>query len=391
MKKIFGLQKNIFLLGLVSFFNDLSSEMILSIFPAFFTAVLKTGAASLGLVEGIADGASNIIKIYAGSLSDRFQKRKAFMFGGYSLSVIIRPFYVLMHGVVGVAGLRFLDRVGKGMREGPRDAIISLSVPKEELGKSFGYHRAMDTAGALVGPLVAYIILRAYPLHFNMVFTTAFIVGLLAVGTIFFISDVVGKWNGKKLSLGSLRAYPREFKWYLFALFILSIGSLPIAVMLLKTENIGLALADIPLFYMLYNVSYIIFSVIGGKIGDKVGPKKVMVVGYIILILGYFVLGSAEATPVLVLAFLTLGLFPALTDGTARAYAATITESGDRAGAYGLMNAATGFGLLFAGIGGGYIWQQFGIIPALVVAGIFVLIGIVVLSWITPSHKAQLI
>ncbi len=385
MKKIFGIQKNIFLLGLVSFFNDLSSEMILSIFPAFFTSVLKTGAASLGLVEGIADGASNIIKVYAGSFSDRIQKRKPFMFAGYALSVAIRPFYILMSAVPGVAGLRFLDRVGKGLREGPRDAIISLSVPKEELGKSFGYHRAMDTAGALLGPLGAYLILRAYPLAFNKVFITAFIVGLLAVGTIFLVKDVRGVWSGKKLSWGVVSHYPASFKRFLLALFILSLGSLPVAVMLLKTEHIGLALATIPLFYMLYNLSYIIFSISAGKVGDKIGARKVMITGYIVLLVGYVLLGVSHTTLMLVVAFLVLGLFPALTDGVGRAYASSLTESGDRAGAYGLMNAATGFGLLFAGIVGGYLWQHGGIVQALFISGVCVVIGLLILSTLTEK------
>jgi MFS family permease len=387
MKKIFGIQKNIFLLGLVSFFNDLSSEMILSIFPAFFTSVLKTGAASLGLVEGIADGAANIIKVYAGSFSDRIQKRKPFMFAGYALSVAIRPFYILMNAVPGVAGLRFLDRVGKGLREGPRDAIISLSVPREELGKSFGYHRAMDTAGALLGPLIAYLILRAYPLAFNKVFITAFIVGLLAVGTIFLVKDVAGVWSGKKLSWGVVSHYPASFKRFLLALFILSLGSLPVAIMLLKTEHIGLALASIPLFYMLYNLSFIIFSISAGKVGDKIGARKVMMAGYMVLLVGYLLLGVSQTTPMLVVAFLVLGLFPALTDGVGRAYASTLTESGNRAGAYGLMNAATGFGLLFAGIIGGYLWQHGGIVQALIVSGVCVTIGLVLLSTLTEKKS----
>ncbi len=264
MKKIFGLEKNIFLLGIVSFFNDLSSEMILSVLPAFFTSVLKAGAASLGLVEGIADAGANFIKIYAGGLSDKLQKRKVFIVGGYLLSVVTRPVYLLISSVVGVIGIRLTDRVGKGLREGPRDAIISLSAPKEELGKSFGYHRAMDTAGAIVGPLVAYLILRQWPLGFNKVFITAFIAGIFAVGATLFVVDVVGTVKGKKMTLASLALFPKDFKLYLLALFILSMGSLPVAVMLLKTQSIGITLASIPLFYMLYNVSYAVFSIGGG-------------------------------------------------------------------------------------------------------------------------------
>ena len=379
MKKIFGLEKNIFLLGIVSFFNDLSSEMILSIFPAFFTSILKTGAASLGMVEGIAEAGANFIKIYAGGLSDKIQKRKPFIVIGYGLSVIIRPVYLLISTVGGVVGLRLADRVGKGLREGPRDAIISLSSSKEDLGKSFGYHRAMDTIGAILGPLVAYLILRRFPLGFNKVFITAFIAGIFAIGATVFVKDVVGNFKSKKLTLASLSLYPREFIIYLFALFILSIGSLPIAVMLLKTQSIGMTLASIPLFYMLYNISYALFSISGGKLSDKIGQKKVIIIGYLVLITSYIVLAFDQSLALLIIGFLMLGLFPALTDGVQRSYAAFLTKEENRSGAYGLMNAASGFGALIAGIGGGYVWQVYGLGMAFSISTLLVIIGLTIL------------
>src|ERR1035437_9364131 len=190
-ERILGLPKNIFFLGLTSFFNDFSSEMVFSVFPAFFTSVLKAGAGSLGLVDGIAEAASNLFKVYSGSLSDRFQKRKPLVVAGYALSVVTRPFYIFVSTVGGALGLRFVDRVGKGFRDSPRDAIISLSTPNEELGRSFGYHRAMDTIGAVLGPLAAYLLLSRFPMRFDVVFGTAFVVGLLALMTLVFIKDVV--------------------------------------------------------------------------------------------------------------------------------------------------------------------------------------------------------
>ncbi len=196
--------KNILLLGLTSFFNDCSSEMILAVFPAFFISVLKTGASSLGLVEGVADAASNLIKIYAGRLSDRKQQRKPFVMLGYALSVAIRPVYIATSTVLGVLGLRFLDRVGKGLREGPRDAIISLSTSKQEMGVAFGFHRAMDTLGAIVGPFVAYLLLSRYPGDFNSVFLTAFVFGIFALASTLFIKDIVGAVKNKHISLTAL-------------------------------------------------------------------------------------------------------------------------------------------------------------------------------------------
>lgn len=371
--------KNVFLLGLTSFFNDLSSEMVLSVFPAFFVSVLKAGAGSLGLVEGIAEGAANIIKIYSGRLSDLIRKRKPFIVAGYSLSVLTRPLYVFVSNVAGVVGLRFADRVGKGLRDGPRDAVISLSTPPEQLGRAFGYHRMWDTFGAIAGPLIAYVILSRYPLGFHIVFSTAFFVGILAVISLFFIKDVVGGVRKNNITLASLAVFSLEFKWYLLALFFLSLGSLPLAVLLLKTQSIGLALASIPLFYMLYNISYASFSLSAGKMSDRIGAKTVIIIGYLVLLGSYVFLALAESTFFLIAGFLVLGLFPALTDGVQRAFASELSPGEHRGGALGLVNAVAGFGLLFAGIGGGYIWEHFGINYAFAVAGVFILLGIGIL------------
>lgn len=378
--------RNVFFLGLTSFFNDLSSEMVLAIFPAFFTSVLKAGAGSLGLVEGLADGAANIIKIYAGRFSDEIQKRKPFMVLGYGLSVVTRPIYLFVSSVGGVVGIRFADRIGKGLREAPRDAIISFSTSKEEMGRAFGYHRMLDTLGAIFGPLIAYLILRAYPEGFNKVFVAAFIIGLFAIASLVFVKDVAGGMRKGHLSLTSISVFPREFKRYLVALFLLSAGSVPVAVLLLKTQHLGLTLASIPLFYMLYNLSFAGFSVSAGGMSDRIGPRTVLRLGYIVLLLGYFVIAFAENTIILALGFLVLGFFPALTDGVARALASELSPESHRAGAYGLVNATAGFGLMFAGIGGGYVWEHFGSGYALFSGGILVMLGIVVLSTIIAKR-----
>jgi len=389
-KRIAGLPKNIFVMGLTSLFNDFSSEMVFSVFPAFFTAVLHSGAASLGLVDGIAEAASNFFKIYSGALSDRFQRRKPWVAAGYTLSVVTRPFYIMVSTVGGALGLRFLDRVGKGLRDAPRDAIISLSTPRGELGRSFGYHRAMDTMGAILGPLVAYFILRAYPLHFNIVFLTAFVIGSAAVLTLVFVKDVVVPFTGARRqgTLASFNKLPYQFKLFLVAIFILSVGSLPIAVLLLKTASLGLFVADIPLFYMVYNLSYAGFSMAAGKLSDRVGTRSVIMGGYVFLLLGYFVLNSAQSAAILALGFLTLGLYPAFTDGVQRSLAARLTSEELRGGGLGWLNAATGIGVLFAGIGGGFLWQAYGPAAAFLAATAFVFVGLIVFifaSFIKPS------
>lgn len=387
-ERIFGLPRNIFFLGITSFFNDFSSEMVFSVFPAFFTSVLKAGAGSLGLVDGVAEAASNFFKVYSGSLSDRFQNRKRLVVAGYALSVAMRPLYILVSSVGGALGLRFVDRVGKGLRDSPRDAIISLSTPREELGRSFGYHRAMDTIGAILGPLVAYVLLSIFPLQFNTVFLTAFFVGILALLTLFFISDVAVSAASKRAGFFvSFKELPPRFKFFLLSVFVLSIGSLPLAVILLKTQSIGLVIADIPLFYMVYNISYAGFSYSAGAMSDRIGARTTIFAGYLFLIVGYAVVGFAQSVWTLLIGFLLLGLFPALTDGVQRSLAAQLTEEGLRGGGFGWLNAAAGLGALLAGIGGGYLWQAYGPATAFMVASAVVCTGLVLFALCTRSRQ----
>ncbi len=378
IKRIFGLPKNTFLLGITSFLNDFSSEMVFSVFPAFFTSVLHAGAQSLGFVDGIAEGFSNLFKIYSGNLSDKFQRRKPFVVFGYILAVLTRPFYSIVGTVSGVLGLRVLDRVGKGLRDAPRDAILSLTTPKEEMGRSFGFHRAMDKAGSILGPLVAYLILKNFPMNFNAVFFTAFFVGIFTIVSLIFISDVIVNNKTNKFSLVSaFKSLSGQFEFFVLSIFILSIGSLPIVIMLLKTQSIGLVVANIPLFYMVYNLSYTGFSTFAGKMGDKFGTRKIIFAGYFILLVGYFFLNLAQSPLFLVGGFFLLGLFPALTDGSQRAFASQISEDELRGSALGLLDAAVGLGALISGIGGGFLWEVYGSTTTFVISSIVIVLGLI--------------
>jgi MFS family permease len=379
-KRILGFPKNIFFLGFTSLFNDFSSEMVVSVFPAFFISVLKAGAASLGIVDGIAEAASNFFKIYSGNLSDRFQKRKPLIVAGYVLAVATRPFYVFVSTVFGALGLRFTDRIGKGLRDSPRDAVISLSTPKEELGRSFGYHRAMDTTGSILGPLVAYFLLRAFPLHFNTVFLTSFGIGVFAVLTLFFVSDVAISVVPKRQSIrASFGKFSQQFKIYALAAFVLGVGSVPVVVALLKTQSLHLMIADIPLFYMIYSVSYALFSLPAGKLSDRIGARSVITIGCLLLLASYAIMNDATSGVALAIGFFVFGLFPGLTDGVQRSLAAQLSGVELRGGALGILNAANGFGALVAGIALGYLWQAHGPSAAFLAASGTIFVGLCLL------------
>ena len=375
-------------MGLVSFFNDFSNEMIVSVFPAFFSSVLKSGAASLGFIEGVADGISNITKIFSGRLSDKLQKRKLLALSGYILSVATRPFYLVSSVAGHVLGIRVIDRIGKGIREAPRDALLSLSTTEESVGRSFGFHRAMDSMGAILGPLVAFLILEAFPGAFNKVFLTAFFVGILALFSFVFIHEIhtVRKMGGKlRLKLG---AHTKEFKRFLVIIFILSLANLPIALLLLRTQDIGLTPNFIPLFYLFFNVSHTLFSIKAGRMADMVGDKPVILGGYLLIALGYLFMIYDHTLTALAIGFMILGVGSAFTDGVQRSFAARLTSAEERGGAYGLLNATIGCGVLFAGIVGGILWQNFGATSALSLSLGLILVALVAFGFLDGKRTS---
>lgn len=385
--KIFGLQKNVFFLGVTSFLNDLSSEMVLSVLPAFFISVLKTGAGALGLVEGVADAASNLIKIYSGQRSDKMARRKVFAVLGYTLSVCTRPFYAFAGSVLDVASLRVIDRVGKGFRDSPRDALISLSVDQKEVGWSFGYHRAMDTMGGVAGPLIAFLILSAYPDAFSAVFMTSFVIGLLAIASLMWVKDVSALVS-KGGFIPKHNHMPQRVKRYIFSLFLLSMGSLPVAVLLFKTQELGFAIATIPLFYMVYSLSFALGSWPAGRLVDAVGSGRVIVMGYLALIAAYAAISVSQTVVLLVLGFILLGFFSAATDGAQRAHISHLVPEEHRGAAYGYLNAAVGFGVLVAGVVGGYTWEHLGSSVALFAAVVVAFTGLVFFMSTLRAHPS---
>src|SRR3989344_2004786 len=251
-RKIFGLQKNVFFLGLVSLLNDFSSEMIYSIMPAFLTVALGAPPVLVGFIEGFADALASVLKIYFGWFSDKIKKRKILAVTGYAISVSTRWFLALVGNFWQVFILRSIDRIGKGLRDSPRDALISESVERNELGKSFGYHRAMDTIGATLGPLSAVFLL---PLIFNdyrLLFKIGFVLGILSVLTFIFVKEIKAPKTEAEKSTHppfsfSLKEYRHDFKEYILAVFLFGLGFMPIALMLLKSQEIGLNGFSIPL------------------------------------------------------------------------------------------------------------------------------------------------
>ncbi|MEK7478610.1 MAG: MFS transporter, partial [Patescibacteria group bacterium] len=381
-KKILGLRRNVFWLGIVSLFNDFSGEMVYSVMPGFLSAVFGAPPILIGFLEGFADALASFLKIYFGWFSDKIKKRKILSVIGYSISTSTRWFLSLTGNFWQVFLLRAIDRGGKGLRDPPRDALISESVESSELGKSFGYHRAMDTTGKVLGPLAAIIILPLVLGDYRLLFKIAFVFGILAVVAFFFVKEIhpqVGgeKFNSLKLKddgvkasdikkIFSLSEYTREFKLFILSIFIFGLGEMPIALTLLKSKEIGLDGFSIPLMYLISNLAFVLFAIPAGRISDKIGERKILILGFLAAIIAYVNLAVFSNLYFVVLGFIFIGIYSAMTDGVERALASKLVVHEKLAAGQGFLNAAVGISSLLSSLIGGGIWTIFGSGPAFV-------------------------
>lgn len=381
MKKIFGLASNVFFLGLVSLLNDFSSEMVYSVMPAFLTVVLGAPPVFVGFVEGFSDALASFLKIFSGWFSDRIGKRKILSVIGYSISTSTRFVLSLVSNFWQVFILRAFDRVGKGLRDSPRDALLAESVEKQELGKSFGYHRAMDTVGGTLGPLAAVLLLPLFLGNYRMLFIAAFIFGILSVLTFVFVKDVPRPKDKPLPKIPftlSLKNFSREFKIYVLAVFLFGLGVMPISLLLLQSQTNGLNITAIPLMYFVYSLSFVIFAIPFGKLSDKIGERKVLILGFIAAMFAYFVLANFASTIGIIAGFIIFGAYSAMTDGVSRSLASKLVTQDQLASGQGFLNAAVGISSLLSGVAGGAIWTFFGPVSALTYGIAIMAIGLIV-------------
>jgi len=389
MKKIFGFQKNIFYMGLVSFFTDMSSEMIYPLLPVFLTNVLKAPMTFVGLIEGIAESTASIFKLFSGWLSDKLGKRKLFVSIGYTLSSICRPLVSLAAYPWHVLLVRFADRVGKGIRTAPRDALIADTCNPDEKGKAFGFNRAMDHAGAIAGPAIATGLLLYFTDNYRLVFALAFIPAIAAIFVVLFlVKEKRPEQNCPPQPLKlTLKIFDNKFKTYLLVIGIFTLGNSSDAFLLLRAKDLGISITLLPLLWIVLHITKMLSSMPGGMLSDRIGRKKVIIAGWILYCLTYFGFAWASLPVHIWVLFAVYGFFYGLTESVEKAFVADLVSSDIRGSAYGIYNAVIGIVALPASVLMGFLWEKFGVVPAFSLGAGLALLSAILLLFTVKSNN----
>lgn len=359
-EKIVGFDRNVFFTGLTSFFTDTSTKMLYSVMPLF---LLSIGASktTIALIEGIAESTASLIKAVSGRWSDKISRNKPFMIVGYGVTALVTPLYFFVGLPVQVLILRFTERIGKGLRAAPRDSLISNSIKGNEAGKYFGFHKAMDNSGAILGPLFAFILLSMFHVEYKYLFLLAGIPAIIGVLTIilFIKEDNVKSKTQKEKPELSLKQLPKKFYLFLGIIFVFTLGNSADAFLLVKTAETGIKQSYIPFMYMIFNVVSVFLAIPVGKISDKkTGREKLITLGFFVYAIVYFFFGLSNSIGVFVLLFILYGLYSALVDVSQKAMISDIVDKELKGTAYGIYHAVLGITLLPASLIAGRLYDK---------------------------------
>ena len=373
--------RNVWVLGIVSLLMDLSSEMILSILPIFLVTGLGVSVLTLGLIEGFAEGAASVIKAFSGMLSDYLKKRKILIVIGYGLSTLTKPFFALASTATWIFTARFVDRLGKGIRGAPRDSLIADSTSTKIRGAAYSLRQSLDTLGALLGPIIAIIILYLTTNNFRFVLWFAVIPAVLCIVVLIFgvketaLKKTVLKKKSYFLFKNFLKITPVIWLFFL-TVFILNLGHFSEAFLLLRSQEIGLKVSFIPIVFVVMNVAYAIVAVPFGHLADKIGFFIPIVCGFLILVLSNIILALTNGIEWMFAGIIFWGIHLGMTQGLLLAIVAQLSPLELRGTSFGLLHAITGAALLVASLIAGYLWQYYNSGLIFIVSAIITLVGI---------------
>ena len=385
--RLFGLSRNVVALGLVSMLADVSSEMIYPLLPLFLTNVLGAGQTFVGLVEGIAESAASLTKLLSGWLSDRLGRRKGLVVAGYALSTVARPLVALALTPWHVLVIRFTDRLGKGLRTSPRDALIAASTDVAIRGRAYGFHRSMDHLGAVGGPALAFALLLLLGDRLRTLFLLAAIPGILSV--LILILKVretpIAATAAPRAAPGDWRP-DRQLTRFLLVVTLFTLGNSSDAFLLLRAQEAGIAVAHLPLLWMFFSLVKAMTGLPGGILSDLRGRRGAIVAGWLVYALAYLGFGFAGQPWQIWVLLGFYGLYFGLTEGGERALIADMVPQDRQASAFGLFHSCVGIAALPSSLLMGYLYQTFGAGPAFTVgAALAALSALLLLLLLQPS------
>ncbi|MDO8691148.1 MAG: MFS transporter [Dehalococcoidia bacterium] len=384
-----GIRRNVLVLGLVSLFNDISSEMLYPLIPIFLTAVLGAPVAVVGLIEGIAEATASLTKAYSGWISDKFRKRRPLIALGYGLSAVSKPLLSLATGWPVVLGLRFGDRVGKGVRTAARDALIADSTDAAHWGRAFGFHRALDTSGAVFGPLLALALLGLLGDNLRLVFLLAFIPAAIGV---LLIAKVRERPRSAPTSQPNFSIrwslFDRRFKVFLLVVLVFSLGNSSDAFLILRAKSLlGDSTFLTVLAYALYNVVYALASTPAGILSDRIGRKWVMGGGFVVFAAVYFGFALAGHPETIWVLFAVYGFYIAMTEGVGKAFTVDLVPAELRGTALGSYHTAVGVMSLPASLLAGLLWTYVSPEATFALGGVTAILAAAMLPLVHLSAK----
>jgi len=377
---------NIVLLGLVSMFVDMSTEMVYPLVPLFLTATLGASPAIVGVIEGIAESIASLLKVFSGYIGDVYHNKKRLAFAGYSASVFYKIFLILSTSWFGVLVARVIDRTGKGIRTAPRDALVAQSSDGKKLGWSFGLHKMLDMAGSSLGVVFAYIFVAT-----NFGFHKAFLFSIIpaVIGILIILAvreDKSCETPCEKLKLKGLNL-DGKVKTYLAVIFVFCLGNSSNTFLLLKAQEQGFSASQVILLYLIFNVAASTLAIPSGKLSDKFGRSRILVPGYLIYGLVYLGFAFLSSKPAIVLLFIAYGAYNAFISGAERAFIAENSPTGLKGTILGLYGMLQGIGLLLSSIIAGLMWDNINSSAPFLFGGILGIASAVIIEIILGSEQ----
>lgn len=403
LNKVRQLPRNVWAVSLTSFLNDISSEMVINILPLFLANVLGVQTSIIGVIEGVAESTASLLKVFSGWLSDKLGGRKWIAVAGYGISTLSKPFFYIANSWGMIAGVRWADRLGKGVRTAPRDALVADSIKPEQRGIAFGFHRAADTGGAMVGILIAAFAvwlaqsnnLQLGERTFRTVVLLSLIPAVLAVLSLATIARDIPKKGEAKAPKISFKALGKPFLIFLFIVGLFDLGNSSDAFLVLRAQERGMSVLGILLMLAAFNLVYALVSTPAGSLSDRIGRRKVIIGGWIVYGVIYLGFALAQRPWHIWGLYIAYGVYYGLAYGTAKAMVADLVSPELRGTAYGTYNATLGIidlpasliaGLLWQGVG---TWEGFGpSAPFYFGSGLALLAALLLIIW-RPKRIAQ--